>query len=134
VGDRSRRTATVDEDFWPGRPRHADHSKPAPVLPILQSAGHPRRQRLRLHDPDRPGADSVAALQAPGASAARSPIRRETLRRTVAQCAIILSLSQDFDAAFGTSKLLEVLVLSVGFGGARRNGAVSSRPATATTA
>jgi HD-GYP domain-containing protein (c-di-GMP phosphodiesterase class II) len=35
------------------------------------------------------------------------------LRRSLAQMRDILSLSQDFDAAFGTSKLLEVLVLSV---------------------
>lgn len=36
-----------------------------------------------------------------------------TLRRDLAQLRDILSLSQDFDAAFGTSRLLEVLVLSV---------------------
>jgi HD-GYP domain-containing protein (c-di-GMP phosphodiesterase class II) len=35
------------------------------------------------------------------------------LRRSLAQMRDILSLSQDFDAAFGSSRLLEVLVLSV---------------------
>ena len=61
------------------------------------SGAHPRRRSARCRR-------GPAGLLAEATRA---------LRRTVAQMRDILSLSQDFDAAFGTSKLLEVLVLSV---------------------
>ncbi len=60
------------------------------------------------------------ARTAPAPATAASASRREAsaadvrpLRRTLAQMRDILRLSQDFDAAFGTSRLLDVLVLSV---------------------
>jgi HD-GYP domain-containing protein (c-di-GMP phosphodiesterase class II) len=62
---------------------------------------------------DRPA--PIHVDDAPPAPPARasSPDQVRTLRRSIAQMRDILSLTQDFDAGFGTSKLLEVLVLSV---------------------
>jgi HD-GYP domain-containing protein (c-di-GMP phosphodiesterase class II) len=68
------------------------------------------------------GAHSGVTRTPVGRSSAAAPVpsRRETavdaarpLRRALAQLRDILRLSQDFDAAFGTSRLLDVLVLSV---------------------
>ncbi len=66
-----------------------------------------------MHEPNRPAPIRVVD-HAPGAPPrGASPDQVRVLRRSVAQMRDILSLTHDFDAAFGTSKLLEVLVLSV---------------------
>jgi HD-GYP domain-containing protein (c-di-GMP phosphodiesterase class II) len=71
------------------------------------------RDAFLVHELDQPAPIHVDDPAPAAPARATTPEQVRALRRSMAQMRDILSLTQDFDAAFGTSKLLEVLVLSV---------------------
>lgn len=97
----------------PSPPSRGAQSLVAASEPSVASPEEARFDFLRdaLHVPQPIRVSEPATTNTKGRAAPSDPGR--ALRRTLAQMRDILSLSQDFDAAFGTSKLLEVLVLSV---------------------
>jgi HD-GYP domain-containing protein (c-di-GMP phosphodiesterase class II) len=88
---------------------HDDNSGPHDELP----SAAPPNEAFLIHELDRPAPVHVADAPPVAPARATTPEQVRALRRSVAQMRDILSLTQDFDAGFGTPKLLEVLVLSV---------------------
>ncbi|MFQ5601270.1 MAG: HD domain-containing phosphohydrolase, partial [Candidatus Krumholzibacteriia bacterium] len=101
-------------------PRRVEHGGSDAESRRLEHAASARKPGLesRLHTPPAPPSRLVAPTPSPPLPLPKPPARRENeherlIRRQLAQMRDILHLSQDFDAAFGTSRILEVLVLSV---------------------